>query len=81
MIFSTDREVLETAILWLEEGRRVALVTVAKTWGSSPRAVGSLLLMDADGAFAGSVSGGCVEEDLVLRYQKEAAWRATADVD
>lgn len=48
----------------------MALVTVAKTWGSSPRPVGSLLLMDADGAFAGSVSGGCVEEDLVLRYQK-----------
>ena len=48
----------------------MALVTVAKTWGSSPRPVGSLLLMDADGAFAGSVSGGCVEEDLVLRYRK-----------
>lgn len=47
----------------------MALVTVAKTWGSSPRPVGSLMLMDKDGAFAGSVSGGCVEEDLVLRYQ------------
>jgi len=68
-LYSTDREVLETAISWLDEGRRGALVTVAKTWGSSPRPVGSLMLMDADGAFVGSVSGGCVEEDLVLRYQ------------
>jgi xanthine dehydrogenase accessory factor len=68
-LYSTDREVLETAITWLDEGRRVALVTVAKTWGSSPRPAGALLLMDTNGAFVGSVSGGCVEEDLVARYQ------------
>ena len=36
-LYSTDREVLETAIRWLDEGRRMALVTVTKTWGSSPR--------------------------------------------
>ena len=68
-LYSTDRQVLETAIHWLEAGRRAALVTVAKTWGSSPRPAGALMLMDADGRFVGSVSGGCVEEDLVMRYR------------
>jgi len=68
-LYSTDREVLETAVHWLEQGRRPALVTVAKTWGSSPRPVGSLMLMREDGVHSGSVSGGCVEEDIVARYR------------
>ena len=68
-LYSTDREVLEAATRWLDEGRRTALVTVAKTWGSSPRPAGSLMVMGSDGTFVGSVSGGCVEEDLVMRYQ------------
>ena len=67
--YSTDREVLETAVRWLAQGRRVALVTVARTWGSSPRPVGALMLMRDDGACSGSVSGGCVEEDLLMRYR------------
>ena len=69
-LYSTDAEVLTTAINWLEEGRRVALVTVARTWGSSPRPPGALMLMDANGHFVGSVSGGCVEDDLVMRYRE-----------
>ena len=68
-IYSTDREILQTAIDWLELGHEVALVTVAKTWGSSPRPRGSMLVMRDDGIHAGSVSGGCVEEDLVSRYK------------
>jgi len=68
-IYSTDRELLETAIDWLETGHRPALVTVVRTWGSSPRPVGSLLVMRDDGTFSGSVSGGCVEDDLVARYR------------
>ena len=67
-LYNTDREVLETAVYWLGEGRRVTLVTVAKTWGSSPRPVGSLMLLCADGTSFGSVSGGCVEEDLSMRF-------------
>ena len=64
-IYSTDREILQTAIDWLESNHQVALVTVAKTWGSSPRPQGSMMIMRNDGIHAGSVSGGCVEEDLV----------------
>jgi xanthine dehydrogenase accessory factor len=67
--YSTDREILQTAIRWLEQGHRPVLVTVARTWGSSPRPVGSLMLMREDGRLSGSVSGGCVEEDLLARYR------------
>ncbi|KPJ92306.1 MAG: hypothetical protein AMJ55_09965 [Gammaproteobacteria bacterium SG8_15] len=67
-MYSTDREVLQTAIDWLELNHQVALVTVAKTWGSSPRPAGSMMLMRDDGIHTGSVSGGCIEEDLVKRY-------------
>lgn len=66
--YGTDQEVLLTAHAWLQQGHEVALVTVLKTWGSSPRPPGSLLIMRADGFIAGSVSGGCVEEDLLQRY-------------
>ena len=58
-------EILRTALAWLEENHQVVLVTVAKTWGSSPRPVGSMLLMREDGRHVGSVSGGCIEEDLL----------------
>jgi xanthine dehydrogenase accessory factor len=69
-LFGTDREVLQTAIDWLAQGHRPLLVTVARTWGSSPRPPGSLMLMRADGRYFGSVSGGCVEQDLVERYTR-----------
>jgi xanthine dehydrogenase accessory factor len=68
-VYSSDREILQTAIDWLAQGHRPALVTVARTWGSSPRPAGSLLLMREDGVYSGSVSGGCVEEDLLARYR------------
>ncbi|MDJ0640001.1 MAG: XdhC family protein [Paracoccaceae bacterium] len=55
----------ETALTWVRDGRRVALATVVKTWGSAPRPVGSQLVIDADMAFEGSVSGGCVEGAVI----------------
>jgi xanthine dehydrogenase accessory factor len=65
---SADHEVLTTATDWLDAGHDVFLVTVARTWGSSPRPPGALLAVRAaDGRFAGSVSGGCVEDDLAAR--------------
>lgn len=53
------------AEVWLREGRTVALATVVNTWGSSPRPAGSALAIDADGAFVGSVSGGCIEGAVI----------------
>ncbi|MDX1269517.1 MAG: XdhC family protein, partial [Oceanisphaera sp.] len=77
-----DLEVLETAQGWLKSGQPVALVTVVRTWGSSPRPPGSLLAMNKAGQFVGSVSGGCVEEDLVRRYRDgEVAGPGPALVD
>ncbi|MES0883225.1 XdhC family protein [Roseibium sp. SCP14] len=65
----TDRssiaDVLKTAESWSGAGRSVALATVIETWGSAPRPVGSHLVIDADGNFEGSVSGGCVEGAVV----------------
>ena len=52
------------ALAWLQSGQKVALATVIRTWGSSPRPPGSLLAMNDAGQFVGSVSGGCVEESL-----------------
>ena len=68
-LLADDAEVLRAAAEWLTRGKRVALVTVLKTWGSSPRPPGSLLVIGSDGEMAGSVSGGCVEETLVARHR------------
>jgi xanthine dehydrogenase accessory factor len=62
---STDIEVLHTALDWLDAGEPVYLATVASTWGSAPRRPGALMVIHPDGRFIGSVSGGCVEDDLV----------------
>ena len=62
---SDTAEIIEQAALWREAGRGVALATVVSTWGSSPRPLGSKLAVDSDGAFIGSVSGGCVEGAVV----------------
>jgi xanthine dehydrogenase accessory factor len=71
---SPDQEVLKTATDWLDAGHGVYLVTVARTWGSSPRPPGSLLAVRADdGRVVGSVSGGCVEDDLGARLAAHGA--------
>ncbi len=58
-------QVLEMADQWQAAGRRVAIATVFATWGSSPRPLGSQLLVDEHGEFLGSVSGGCIEGAVV----------------
>jgi xanthine dehydrogenase accessory factor len=62
---SVDIEVLRTAEAWRAAGRRVALGTIVKTWGSAPRPVGAMVAIRDDGQVVGSVSGGCVEDDLI----------------
>ena len=66
-------EILNTALAWLESGRQVALATVVETCGSSPRPVGSNLVVSGDGTFEGSVSGGCVEGAVVSAAQEVIA--------
>ena len=56
---------LMVAERWMRDGRNVAVATVIETWGSAPRPVGSHLVIDADGNFSGSVSGGCVEGAVI----------------
>jgi xanthine/CO dehydrogenase XdhC/CoxF family maturation factor len=58
-------ETLVTAQKWLASGRKLAIATVIETWGSAPRPVGSRLVIDSDGNFEGSVSGGCVEGSVI----------------
>ncbi len=60
-----SENLLLTAEAWLDQGRDVAIATVVDTWGSSPRPCGSQLLIDANGDFSGSVSGGCVEAAVI----------------
>jgi xanthine dehydrogenase accessory factor len=67
---SLDLQVLHQARAWRAEGHAVWLVTVLETWGSAPRPPGALLAMRGDGLVAGSVSGGCVEDDLIDRVKK-----------
>jgi xanthine/CO dehydrogenase XdhC/CoxF family maturation factor len=62
---ATDDDILKAAEAWRKEGRGVALATVVETWGSAPRPVGSNLVIDSEGNFLGSVSGGCVEGAVV----------------
>lgn len=64
-----DHTILVEAARWLEDGRKLALATVIETWGSAPQPVGSQLAVDADGNFAGSVSGGCVEGAVITEAQ------------
>ena len=74
---SVDREVLKSAVAWLAAGHRSVLATVVRTWGSAPRPVGAMLVIRDDGMVMGSVSGGCVEDDMIdrVRAAKIAAGR------
>jgi xanthine dehydrogenase accessory factor len=78
-----DVMVLRTLRDWRTTGRRALLTTVVRTWGSSPRPVGSIMALAEDGAVVGSVSGGCIEDDLIARYSRaygdEASTTTAAD--
>ncbi len=71
-----DEKILDEAKQWLDENKKVVLATVIQTWGSSPRPIGSLMIVNDSSDFSGSVSGGCVEGEVVrqcidLLSQKE----------
>jgi xanthine/CO dehydrogenase XdhC/CoxF family maturation factor len=85
-------DMLDAALDWQAQGRRLAIATVVQTWGSAPQPTGSQLLIDEEGNFLGSVSGGCVEGEVITEaadviaggapkmlefgVQDETAWRA-----
>lgn len=69
---SVDLDVLKTSLAWLSEGRTAYLATVVRTWGSSPRPVGATTVIRDDGLVAGSVSGGCVEDDMIDKVRSGA---------
>ncbi len=69
---SVDTQVLKKADDWHREGHRVVLGTIVRTWGSAPRPVGALVAIRGDGLVAGSVSGGCIEDDLVDKVRARA---------
>jgi xanthine dehydrogenase accessory factor len=71
---SLDLRVLSDVLSWHQAGHAVTLVTVVQTWGSAPRPPGALLAVRDDGLVSGSVSGGCVEDDLIARTK--AAFKA-----
>ena len=77
---SVDLDVLRTSADWVDAGRRVLLVTVVKTWGSSPRPDGAMLAVRDDGLAAGSVSGGCIEDDLIERMRHDGMQQTRCDV-
>jgi xanthine dehydrogenase accessory factor len=68
---SVDLQVLRSAVEWRTQGHRVILATIVETWGSSPRPAGAMLAVRGDGMVAGSVSGGCVEDDLIHKIRTE----------
>lgn len=67
---AADKQVLGQILSWLKTGQSCWLATVVQTWGSSPRPEGSLLACSADGQISGSLSGGCVEDDLLEKLTK-----------
>jgi xanthine dehydrogenase accessory factor len=67
---SVDLQVLKSAREWVKAGHRVVLATVVKTWGSAPRPIGALTAIRGDGMVEGSVSGGCVEDDMIARVRE-----------
>jgi xanthine dehydrogenase accessory factor len=77
---SVDIEVLRSCEAWRKAGRGVKLGTIVKTWGSAPRPVGALVAIRDDGLISGSVSGGCVEDDLVEKVRAKAVATALPQV-
>ncbi len=69
---NVDLQVIRRGLEWLEQGHRAVMGTIVRTWGSAPRPVGALVMIRDDGLVAGSVSGGCIEDDLVDRVRSHA---------
>jgi len=69
---NVDLQVLRQVAQWQDQDHKVVLGTITRTWGSAPRPVGSVVAVRGDGQIAGSVSGGCIEDDLIARVRQGA---------
>ena len=67
-----DLDVLRRVLQWQQAGHRVVMGTITRTWGSAPRPPGSMVAIRDDGLLAGSVSGGCIEDDLIDKARQGA---------
>lgn len=70
-MLNQNQDIFNKALSWITQGHKVVLYTVVKTWGSSPRPPGSVMILRDDGRVAGSVSGGCIEDDLIRRVREQ----------
>lgn len=77
---SVDLDVLKNCLRWRTAGHQVLLVTVVRTWGSSPRPEGAMLAVREDGLVTGSVSGGCIEDDIIARVRANGIVGITPEV-
>jgi xanthine dehydrogenase accessory factor len=69
---NVDLSILRQVAHWQQDGQRVVMGTITRTWGSAPRPIGSVVAVRGDGAVAGSVSGGCIEDDLIAKVKEGA---------
>jgi xanthine dehydrogenase accessory factor len=77
---SIDLEVLHACAQWIRDGFQCEYVTVVRTWGSSPRPIGATMAIRADGQVVGSVSGGCIEDDLIAAVREKGITRSVPEV-
>jgi xanthine dehydrogenase accessory factor len=77
---SIDLEVLHACAQWIRDGFQCEYVTVVRTWGSSPRPEGATMAIRADGLVVGSVSGGCIEDDLIAAVREKGITRTKPEV-
>jgi xanthine dehydrogenase accessory factor len=77
---SMDLEVLTALDTWVDQGVACQLVTIVQTWGSSPRPQGAMMALRADGVVVGSVSGGCIEDDLIARARDGEGFSALPEL-
>jgi len=68
-MLASDDDLMRVAQDWADAGKKIAIATVVETWGSAPRPVGSHLIVDGDGRFFGSISGGCIEAEVLIEAQ------------
>ncbi|OAE03869.1 XdhC family protein [Pantoea sp. OXWO6B1] len=78
-MITLDQRVIDTALRWHHAGQAVWLCTVLRTWGSSPRAPGTMMVINQNGECCGSLSGGCIEEDFLARLA-EGRYRVNSQV-